>query len=170
MGSPPLVYATKTVIYLKYKLLPEGRGGTLPYTVPLAGFFVYHSLFVIVTRCLSLELLTTKHLSLRNISHIIHIIYDPQTTYTLKMFEYHDPHIAILRHLLENICESSSTFKLASQGDCRYFVCVIFKRFTFSCSKNDGPAGRPARGETIDLDTVTLLPNKPSCAQSFWHP
>ena len=32
-----------------------------------------------------------------------------------------------------------------------------------------GASGRPARGKTIDLDTVTLLPNKPSCAQSVCH-
>ena len=71
---------------------------------------------------------------------------------------------------LKNISESSSTFHSPSRGDCSIFLCVIFKRFTFSCSKKEWPAGRPARGETIDLDTVTLLPSMPSCAQSFWHP
>ena len=89
-----------TVHTKAYKLLPEGRGGALPYTVPLAGFFVYHSLFVIVTRCLSLELLTTEtFITMKHFAHYPYM-HDPQITPTLKMFEYSDPHIAILQHLL----------------------------------------------------------------------
>ena len=71
----------------------KSGGGTLPYTVPLAGFFVYHSLFVIVTRCLSLELLTTEtFITMKHFTHYPYVC-DPQTTRKVKMFGYVDPHI-----------------------------------------------------------------------------
>ena len=47
--------------------------------MPLAGFFVYHSLFVIVTRCLSLELLTTEtFITMKHFTHYPYVC-GPQT-------------------------------------------------------------------------------------------
>ena len=93
---------------------------------------------------------------------------DPQTAQYLK---YLVMVILELQHLPSNIRESSSTFNPTSRGDCSIFLCVIFKRYTFSCGKKEWPAGRAAgtRGN-CDLTRVTLLPSMPSCAQSFWHP
>ena len=71
-----------------------------------------------------------------------------------------------LFQMFKNVSESPSTFRPPSRGDCSIFLCVIFMRYTFSCGKKEWPA----RGESIDLTRVTLLPSKPSCAQSFWHP
>ena len=47
-----------------------------------------------------------------------------------------------------------------------FFMCH-FQAFCLYRGKKEWPAG--ARGN-YHVDTVTLLPNKPSCAQSFWHP
>ena len=149
------------ILRRQYKLLPEVRGGHPPIHCASGRIF-----------CLSLVVCHSnysllKHLSLWNISHIIRMYV------ILKLYTQSKclgTVILILQHLTRNIRESSSTFNPTSRGDCRYLLCVIFKRYAFSCGKKEWPAGRSARGETIDLDTVTLLPSMPSCAQSFWHP
>ena len=121
----------------------KSGGGTLPYTVPLAGFFVYHSLFVIVTRCLSLELLTTEtFITMKHFAHYPYVC-DPQTIHTIKMIGYIDPHITtfynIYPEIFVNLYLLLTTFNPTSRGDCRYFVCVIFKRYAFSCGKKEWP-------------------------------
>ena len=147
----------------------KAGGGTLPYTVPLAEFFVYHSLFVIVTRCLSLELLTitTKHLSLLTFSHIIHI------WMILKL--HPDSKCLSIMILILQYCNIYSkifvNLHLLLTSPAEVIADIFYVSFSsvspFPVVKR---SGRPARGKTIDLDTVTLLPSKPSCAQSFWHP
>ena len=47
------------------------------------------------------------------------------------------------------------------------FVMCHFQAFCLYRGKKEWPAG--TRGK-YHVDTVTLLPNKPSCAQSFCHP
>ena len=143
----------------------KAGGGTLPYTVPLAGFFVYHSLFV--TR-------TTHYWNIYHYEtfHTLSIcVWSSNHTQSQNVWVCWSSYYNILQHLTRNIRESSSTFNSTSRGDCSIFLCVIFKRYTFSCGKKEWPAGRPAgtRGN-CDLTRVTLLPSKPSCAQSFWRP
>ena len=102
--------------------------------------------FLFITRCLSLELLTTE--TFITMTHFTHYPYvcDPQTTHTIKMFGYSDPHITtfykIYPEIFVNLHLLLTTFNPTSRGDCRYFVCVIFKRYAFSCGKKEWPTGR----------------------------